>query len=198
MRILVDKRTASLFRPRRTPRCTVVICLRTVPVGDCPLYAFDVAERAVRNHFFDFFVCIGGALIIHNSEKLAWFFCRLVHFDNLFCVNSGRFLGDNVKTVWKRHFNVFGVVVVRNCNNYNIAAAVFIKLLGVVKTRNVGIKLFCGFKARGVNIADCAQFHIFNASFCKVVCVSCTHIAEADNSHFQFAHFYNPPNFIFR
>ena len=62
------------------------------------------------------------AVAVHKGfhEKFAAFFCRFVHFKNLFCIYTCRFFADNIKTCLKGFYNKLWMVVMRNCNDCRI------------------------------------------------------------------------------
>ena len=96
MRALVEQHSAALARPGGAPVAGIVVTLRTVPVGDYPVYALYRAYFSVLYHFTHFAVNAVGSLVEHHGKQPFAFTGNSHHFFDLFRVHAGGLFANNV------------------------------------------------------------------------------------------------------
>ena len=88
VRALIDENAATFPAPSCAPVAAIVIDLRTVPVGNNPVYSLQFPDTARLHDFAHFTVYAVGTLVEHHRKSCVLLHGKFVHFTHLLGVNA--------------------------------------------------------------------------------------------------------------
>ena len=118
MRILIDENAAAFARPGTSPAALVVVRLRTVPVGDYPYYAFEIAQPSAFDDLFSLFIDFVRALIVKQTElELRLCLSELSRFSYRLRINARGLVAKHVESRFESVDSDGRMRVVRSVDN---------------------------------------------------------------------------------
>ena len=123
VRTLIEQHAAALAAPGRPPGTRIVIRLRTVPVGDDPACAANLAVVAALHQLAHLAVDAVCALVEHHTEHDIALFCDGVHRLDLLCIHAGGLFAHDVDALLHSFHRQRRVEIVRSRDDDRIHKA---------------------------------------------------------------------------